>query len=234
MYLTGNLYLKPIKNESQVRSEVYERLRQAILKNQLKPGNRLIERKIAEQLEVSRTPVREAIRMLEREGLVYHIPRSGVVVAQVSDKEVLEVYRIRAVLEGLAARMAAEKITPEQLQHLVRLLKQVEQSAADNNLDDLEQVHREFNDLIYRATGSPRLYGMINSLVDFINRFALVGYCHPGRIDEATREHRQLVEAIKLRDGDLAERIARDHIENSRRAYFAKMAGLELDTNNIN
>lgn len=225
--MTGNSYLKPIKIAQQVRNEVYEQLRQAILKNRLKPGNRLIERKIAEQLGVSRTPVREAIRMLEREGLVCHIPRSGAVVARLSDKEVLEVYRIRAVLEGLAARMAAEKIKPEQLQHLNRLLKQIEQSAADNSLDDLEQVHRKFNDLIYRAAGSPRLYGMINFLVDFTDRFAPVSFCRPGRIEETTGEHRQLVEAIKLRDGDLAERIAREHIDNSRRAYFVEIVNAD-------
>jgi len=218
--------LQPVEDQRhpQIRDKVYERLRQAMLKGLLKPGDRLVERKLAEQLGVSRTPVREAIRMLELEGLVSHLPRLGSVVAQVTDTEVLEIYRIRAVLEGLAARMAAEKISEEQLQQLVNLLRSIETVAQTENQDQLETLHREFNDLIYRAAGSTRLYGMITTLVDHITRYARVGYCHPGRIAEATREHRQLVEAIKLRDGALAERVAREHIDNSRRAYFNELA----------
>lgn len=218
--------LQPLENEPlpHIRDKVYERLRQAMLNGQLKPGHRLIERKLAEQLGVSRTPVREAIRMLELEGLVAHLPRVGAVVAGVTDKEVLEIYRIRAVLEGLSARMAAEKINTDQLQQLIKLLKSIEEFAREDNLTELEKNHRLFNDVIYQAADSPRLYAMISTLVDHISRYARVGYCHPGRIEEATREHRQLVEAIKLRDGSLAERVAREHIDNSRRAYFSELA----------
>lgn len=224
--MVDDLYLQPIENEpqSQVRDKVYERLRQAILKGRLQPGDRLVERKLAEQLAVSRTPVREAIRMLELEGLVSHLPRVGAMVARVNDMEVFEIYRIRAVLEGLAARMAAERIGAEQLEHLGVLLKYIEAYSAEGDVGNLEKVHREFNDLIYKAANSQRLYGMITTLVDHITRFIRVGYSYPGRIPEATREHRQLVEAIKMRDGDLSERIAREHIDNSRRAYFREMA----------
>ncbi|MEW5954540.1 MAG: GntR family transcriptional regulator [Bacillota bacterium] len=215
-----NLYPIADEPQSQVRDKVYQQLRQAVLKGGLKPGDRLIERKLAEQLKVSRTPVREAIRMLELEGLVSHIPRIGVVVARIDDQEVYEIYRIRAVLEGLASRMAAERIEPPRLQELTALLEQIEACAAGGDLIRLEKLHREFNDSIYRTAGSPRLYTMITSLTDYITRYARVGYAHPGRLAEATREHRQLVEAIKLRDGDLAERVAREHINNSRHAYF--------------
>lgn len=217
--------LRPIENEPypQIRDKVFEQLRQAMLKGDLKPGDRLVERKLAAQLGVSRTPVREAIRMLELEGLVAHHPRAGCVVAQVSDTDVLDIYRIRAVLEGLAARMAAEKINTEQLQQLVNMVEKIEELAKNKDYEQLERVHQEFNDLVYRTADSARLYGMITTLVDHITRFTRVGYCHPGRIEEATREHRQLVEAIKMRDGALAERVAREHIDNSRRAYFNEM-----------
>lgn len=222
----NHLNLQPIENEpqSQVRDKVYEQLRQAILRSGLNPGDRLIERKLAEQLKVSRTPIREALRMLELEGLVSHLPRIGAVVARVNDLEVFENYRIRAVLEGLAARMAAEKIKPDQLQHIIQLLKSIENFAHEGDPDNLEKAHLEFNDVIYKAADNPRLYSMITTLVDHITRYARVGYCYPGRIAAATREHRQLVEAIKLHDGDLAERVAREHIDNSRRAYFSEMA----------
>lgn len=218
--------LQPVENEPypQIRDKVYEQLRQAMLKGLLKPGERLVERKLAGQLGVSRTPVREAIRMLQLEGLVAHLPRVGSVVAQVTDTEVLEIYRIRAVLEGLAARMAAEKINLVQLQQLTDLVEKIEELAKGGDLVQLERVHQEFNDFIYKVADSTRLYGMITTLVDHITRYVRVGYCHPGRIEEATREHRQLVEAIKMRDGSLAERIAREHIDNSRRAYFSEIA----------
>lgn len=224
--MVEDTFLPPVENEpqSQVRDKVYERLRQAILKDQLKPGSRLVERKLAEQLNVSRTPVREAIRMLELEGLVSHLPRIGAVVALVNDMEVYEVYRIRSVLEGLAARMAAEKIQPDQLEQLTKLLKSIEDLSLKGDPDSLERVHREFNDIIYKAADSPRLYSMITSLADYITRYVRVGYSRPGRMKEAAGEHRQLVEAIKLRDGDLAERVAREHINNSRYAYFSEMA----------
>ncbi len=224
--MNEKVFLGPIESEPQpqIRDKVYERLRSAILSGALEPGERLVERKLAELLGVSRTPVREAIRMLELEGLVTHLPRVGAVVAQVSDSEVLEIYRIRAVLEGLAARMAAEKITPEQLNKLAELVQIFEENAKQGNLERLEEAHREFNDLIYRAAGSSRLYSMITTLVEHIDRYTRVGYCHPGRIAEATLEHRQLVEAIRMRDGALAEQVAREHIDNSRRAYFIEAA----------
>ncbi len=217
--------LKPIVDEQrfQVRDKVYERLRQAIFKGVLKPGERLVERKLAERLGVSRTPVREAIRMLEYEKLVYHKPHVGAVVAEIKDSEVLEIYRIRAVLEGLAARMAAEKITPSRIEQLEVLYKLLEQYAAEAP-EKLDDVHRQFNDMIYKAADSPRLYNMITTLVDYVIRFAGVGYANPDRVKEANCEHRRLLEAIKLRDGDLAERVAREHIENSKRAYFYTLA----------
>jgi len=216
-----NFVLQPIINEPlpQVRNLVYQRLRRAILDGQLKPESRLIERKLGEQLGVSRTPIREAIRMLELEGLVSYNPKSGAVVARINVKEVFEIYRIRAVLEGLAARMAAENINREELERLSELVARMEQLSQQGEIDDLGKVHQEFNDLIYRAAGSPRLYTMITSLVESVNRYIRVGYCFPGRVAEATAEHLQLVEALRGHDGELAEQVAREHIENSRRAY---------------
>ncbi|WP_051688119.1 GntR family transcriptional regulator [Desulfofalx alkaliphila] len=210
-----------------MRDNVYSRLRKAILKGKFQPGDRLVERKLAEKLNVSRTPIREAIRMLELEGLVSHIPRVGSVVSSIDAVEVHEIYRIRAVLEGLAARMAAERIKPEQLQQLTVTLQKIEQAIIDNKIDKLEELHLDFNRLIYESAESTRLYNMITSMVDFINRFTMVGYTRPGRIAQAHKEHRLIVEAIKLRDGELAERVAREHIENSRYAYFKSIGEQE-------
>lgn len=223
--MSDEMDLEPIYPEAlpQISDKVYESLRRAILEGRLSPGARLVERKLADQFKVSRTPVREAIRMLELEGLVSYLPRAGAVVTLVDKEEVLEIYRIRAVLEGLAARMAAEKISPAQVQQLTELFKSMEDLARKGDLVKLDEVHREFNDLIYIASGSPRLYSMITSLADHIYRYVRVGYGSPGRISEANSEHSRIVEALALRDGDLAEESARKHIENSRQAFFNEL-----------
>lgn len=223
--------LTPIKleHQPQMRDQVFEKIRQAIIAGKLKPGQRLVERTLAEQLGVSRTPIREALRMLELEGLISYLPKLGAVVAQVSDAEVLEIYRIRAVLEGLAARMAAERITPEIVNKLMKKLIDIEGAARQRDLARLEREHRQFNDIIYRAAGSVRLYDMITTLVDHIHRYTKVGYSLPGRIEEATREHRRLAEAIKGKNGALAEQMAREHIDNSRKAYFQTLANQQSE-----
>ncbi|AGL00252.1 GntR family transcriptional regulator [Desulfoscipio gibsoniae] len=218
--------LTPVKlmPHPQIRDQVFQKLRRAIITGELKPNERLVERTLAEQLGVSRTPIREAIRMLELEGLISYLPKLGAVVTQVSNEEVLEIYRIRSVLEGLAARMAAENITPAATNELMKTLGELERAAEQRDLTGLEQEHRQFNDIIYQAAGSPRLYGMITTLVDHIQRYARVGYSQPQRIEEATREHRRLAEAIKAQNGALAEQVAREHIDNSRKAYFQTLA----------
>lgn len=210
------------KAPSQARDRVHQQLRRAILRGDLKPGERLVERRLAALLGVSRTPVREALRTLQEEGLVYHLPHVGTLVAEISDEDINEVFRIRAVLEGLAARMAAERIAPEELARLPALLDLIQRRSEAGNLDAMEKAHREFNGIIYQAANSPRLYRMITSLTDYIDRVVRVGYGQPGRVAEAAREHRLLVEAIQMRDGDLAEMIARAHINKSRCAYFAR------------
>ncbi|WP_406676475.1 GntR family transcriptional regulator [Moorella sp. ACPs] len=218
--------LEPIdlQNYQPVRQEAYNALREAILTGRLEPGTRLVERKIAKQLGVSRTPVREAIRKLELEGLVEHLPRRGVVVARMSTREAWEVYSIRAVLEGLAARLAAEHINPIQLKRLNELVNAMEKACDEDDYDRLQELHLEFNEIICKAAESPRLHQMIDNLVDYIVGFTKVGYSVPGRTRAATREHRELLEALMKGDGERAERIARQHIENSRQAYFLQLA----------
>lgn len=218
--------LTPIKlmPHPQMRDQVFEKLRQAIITGELEPGERLVERTLAEQLGVSRTPVREAIRMLELEGLITFLPKLGAVVAQVSDSEVLEIYQIRSVLEGLAARLAAKNITPDDAKKLMTTLANIDQAAEQQDLTKLEQEHQQFNDIIYQAADSPRLYSMITTLVDHVRCYAKVGYSQPGRIMAANQEHRLLAEAITSNDSSLAENIAREHIDNSKKAYFQKLA----------
>ncbi|PRR73617.1 GntR family transcriptional regulator [Neomoorella humiferrea] len=227
--------LEPIdlQNYQPVRQEAYNALREAILTGRLEPGTRLVERKIAKQLGVSRTPVREAIRKLELEGLVEHLPRRGVVVARMSVREAWEVYSIRAVLEGLAARLAAERINPMQLKKLNELVSAMEKACDEEDYVKLQELHLEFNSIICKAAESPRLHQMIDNLVDYIVGFTKIGYSVPGRTRAATREHRELLEALMNGDGEKAEKIARQHIENSRQAYFMQLALRDQKNTNI-
>ncbi|MDK2820131.1 MAG: hypothetical protein PWP31_96 [Clostridia bacterium] len=214
--------LQPINPEKYqpVREEAYYALREAILTGALEPGTRLVERKVAKQLGVSRTPVREAIRRLEIEGLVEHLPKRGVVVSWMSDKEAGEVYNIRAVLEGLAARLAAKNIKPTQQVKLMDLVNDMEEAYKENDSCQLQRLHIKFNEIIYEAANSSRLHHLINNLVDYIVGFTKVSYNVPGRVEEDIKEHRELAEAIVNRDIDKAEKMARKHIENASNAYF--------------
>ncbi|KXG78392.1 HTH-type transcriptional repressor RspR [Fervidicola ferrireducens] len=205
-----------------VSREVFKVLREAILNGAFSPGTRLVEREIARKLGVSRTPVREAIHKLEQEGLVRHIPRKGVVVSCISDQDVHEIYTIRAVLEGLAARLAAARISRKKLMRLNELVKAMERALEKGDEENLQSLHMEFNRTIYESAQSPRLFQMISILSDYIASFAKVGYSVPGRSQEATEEHKSLVKALFDGNADLAEKIARLHIEKSREAYFRK------------
>ncbi|MGB9792258.1 MAG: GntR family transcriptional regulator [Thermacetogeniaceae bacterium] len=200
--------------------QVYQMLRKAILSEEIKPGERLVERKIATKLGVSRTPVREALRMLETEGLVKHIPRKGVVVTRLSPQEAWEIYQIRSVLEGLAARLAAEWITKEEVEHIENLLEEMEKAVEAKDLVYLNELNNQFNDAIYTAARSPRLKQMISNLYDYIASFARIGYNLPGRIQEVLAEHRGIFEAIKKGDVEEAERLARAHVVRSCECYF--------------
>lgn len=216
--------------ESEIKQpQVYQILRQAILGEQLKPGERLVERKIAMQLGVSRTPVREAIRKLESEGLLRHVPRKGVVVTRLSPQDAWEIYQIRAVLEGLAARMAAEWITQEEVEHIEKLIAEMEKAVESKDLSYLNELNSRFNDAIYGASRSPRLKQMITNLYDYIVSFARIGYNLPGRIQEVLAEHKALFDAIKKGDVEEAERVARRHVERSCECYFVSRALAEQE-----
>jgi DNA-binding GntR family transcriptional regulator len=214
--------LKKIRVEtySNIRDSSLKALREAILEGNLKPGERLIERDIAAKLGISRTPVREAIRKLELEGLVTQVPGKGVVVAKISFEEVIEIYHIRAVLEGLAARLAAEKINEQIRNNLRMLISKMQIAIRDDHQDMMITLNTEFNELIYESAGSPRLYQMLSNMAEYVQKFAQTGYRWPGRIAEATKEHEQIASAIIAGNGELAEKFAIAHIESSKKIYI--------------
>lgn len=212
-------------NMGHIRDSVFSIIRSAILNGKLEPGERLVERDIAEQLGISRTPVREAIRQLEREGLVTHIPRKGVVVSGFSKADVMEIMAIRAVLEGLICSTAAVKIRARDLERLESILRQMQDEHTKGNHKKLNQLNNRFHDIIYRAAESPRLYDLLSNLREYINRFAQIAYTKPGRIEEALIEHGKIVQTLRNHDSHEAEEAAKQHVEKSSEAYM-KIASL--------
>ena len=220
--------LVPIKLDGYkpLRDVVFETLRDAIITQVLKPGERLMEIQLADEMGVSRTPVREAIRKLELEGLVVMVPRKGAYVAGVSMKDIHEVYEVRSALEMLAATLAAERITEEELDALERqvLRESEEEDKQDgSDLDNIIYIDSSFHDIIYQAAHNQRLVQFVNILQEQLQRFRAASLARPGRSKTALEEHKQIVEALSDRNGELAARLAREHIENAENAMIASM-----------
>lgn len=194
---------------------VFETLREAIISGHLRPGERLMELQLAEEMGVSRTPVREAIRKLELEGFLVMMPRKGAYVAGVSLKDINDVFEIRAALDSLAAGLAAERITKEELNHLEHALVTGTESVGQNDLDSIVSTDTDFHDIIYQASRNQRLIQFVNNLREQIQRFRTTSLAFPGRMQIAFDEHRKLVDAIAAGDVDSARSLAQEHIENA-------------------
>lgn len=209
--------LQPIRLDAYkpLREVVRETLREAIQSGVLEPGERLMEIQLAEELGVSRTPIREAIRKLELDGFVVMIPRRGTYVADISLKDISQVFEIRSALEELAAGLAAERITEEEMEYLERMLVEIGDYIEEGDLDKIVEADVSFHDVLYKASRNKRLVEIINNLREQILRFRSVSMNQPGRLANTWEEHRQLVEAIAARDVSEAQRIARTHMENS-------------------
>ena len=209
--------LIPVKLDSYkpLREVVFETLREAIINGTLKPGERMMEIQLAEQLGVSRTPVREAIRKLELEGFVVKIPRKGAYVAGISLKDIADVFEVRAAMEGLAAGLAAERITAEELEEMERLLVRIGEHIEANRLEEVVEMDTLFHEALYKASRNLKLEQILQNLREQIQRFRSTSLAFPGRMREALEEHKKIVEAISERNAALAQQLAQEHIENA-------------------
>jgi DNA-binding GntR family transcriptional regulator len=221
--------LSPSKLDSYqpLREVVCETLRDAIRKGKLKPGERLMESQLAEDLGVSRTPVREAIRKLELEGYVIMMPRRGTYVANLSIRDVNEVFEIRTSLDSLASGLAAERITDEELERLQRLLVAIGGYIEENDMDKIVECDTEFHDLLYQASRNSRLVGIIFNLREQLTRFRSTSMAFPGRLKATLEEHRRIVEAIAQGDGAEARAAAEYHMEKSEQTLLESMEAMK-------
>lgn len=222
-------HLQPIKLDSYkpLRELVCETIRQAIIDGTFNPGERLMEIQLADEMGVSRTPIREAIRKLELEGFVVMIPRRGTYVADISIKDITEIYEIRTSLDVLAAGLAAERITDEELETLNRLLVEIGQHIADNDMEKIVEVDTAFHDVLYQASRNERLVSIINNLREQLTGIRGRSMSYPGRLIETMDEHRSLVDCIAARDVERAQEAARMHIENAEHTLMKSLSVAE-------
>lgn len=209
--------LVPIKldNYKPLREIVFETLRDAIITGKMGPGERLMEIQLAEEMGVSRTPVREAIRKLELEGFVVMVPRKGAYVAGVSIKDIADVFEVRAALEALAASLAAERITEEELDRLERSIVSINEVSDGKNINKVVESDVDFHDMLYQASRNEKLITIITNLKEQLQRYRATSLAEEGRTKDAVDEHKQIVEALSERNGELAAELARQHIENA-------------------
>ena len=207
-----------------LRDVVFNTLRKAILKGELKPGERLMEIALAERLGVSRTPVREAMRKLELEGLVVKIPRRGAQVANITEKDLNDVLEVRMALENLSIENACKKMTEEQLAELKKAAKVFEATMEDGNLVKLAEADVAFHEVIYQSSDNRRLNQVLNNLREQIYRYRVEYLKEEETRKLLVKEHDEIYEAIRNRDVKTAQEISYQHIENQREAIIRSIS----------
>lgn len=197
-----------------LRDVVFNTLREAILRGDLEPGERLMEIGLANRLGVSRTPIREAIRKLELEGLVVMIPRKGAHVASITKKDLQDVLEVRTSLEILAAKLACERMDDQQRENLYQALEHFKDVLKTKDVTAIAGADVDFHDVIFASTQNARLVQILNNLREQMYRYRLEYLKDFSSHERLLQEHRALAAAIEAKDQELAAAIVRAHIEN--------------------
>ena len=197
-----------------LRDVVFHTLREAILRGDLKPGERLMEIQLANKMGVSRTPIREAIRMLEQEGLAVTMPRKGAEVAKMTLKGMEDVLEIRAALDELACQLACERITEEQLVRLEQKKKDFEVSLKTGNVKQIAEADVNFHDVIYDATKNPKLVVLLNNLREQVYRYRVEYLKNSEIYPTLIKEHEAVVQALRHRNKEEVTMAMREHVKN--------------------
>jgi len=215
----GNIHF--LEPPNSISDQIYERLKQQILHGEIEPGERLMQNQVAENLRASRTPVREAFRRLEQDGLVERVPQGGVRVTRLDMEAIQEVFGIRNVLEAYAVELACGRITAEEIGSLKRLVNQAGdllssgELGRETKIKRLFEMNSQFHDIIYRASGNSYLLGMINSLRFIVGRLRFLGLRADSTWSRAWEEHAQLIGLLEKKDKESAARLLKTHLVNA-------------------
>lgn len=195
-----------------LRDVVFNTLRRAILKGELEPGERLMEIALANRLGVSRTPIREAIRKLELEGLVVMIPRKGAEVARITEKDLRDVLEVRTSLEKLAIELACDRVTDEDIRDLRETCQAFADSLDNEDLTEIAEKDVAFHDVIFRATKNARLIQILNNLREQMYRYRLEYLKDKESHPRLVEEHQKILDAIVKKDKERAVCLIQEHI----------------------
>ena len=210
------------KNKS-MREKVYDTLKQMIIDGVIKPGERIIETEYSNKFQISRTPIREAIRMLELEGLV-ESQTTGVIVKTLTREEISEIYKIRIALESLIIEEIIKKINNQDIKKLEKVLKNTKKAFEVKDIEKVFSLFTEFNQILYDIASLPKVTGMINNINLYLKRFRKLSIDNPSRKEEAFEDHVQILEAIKNKELSTAISINRMHLEKSMNFILSKLS----------
>jgi DNA-binding GntR family transcriptional regulator len=204
--------LQAIQERKSLGEHVFENLKHSIVRGKIASGEWLVESHIAKTLGISRTPVREAIHKLEREGLIERQPRGGFTVLGLKRNDIEETFGIRSVLEGYAARLAAVKHKTQELEELENKIEEFQNALDRNKMNLLTAINTDFHDLLYSLSKSPKLINMINGLRDQIYRYRQMILKEKQFASTSNQDHKKMLKYIRKRDAEGAEHVVREHI----------------------
>lgn len=211
-----------------LRDVVFKTLRQAILRGELKPGERLMEIHLANRLGVSRTPIREAIRKLELEGLVIMIPRRGAEVAKITEKSLKDVLEVRRCLDALSVELACDRITQEEEQQLGTACREFEEATKTGDATVIARADVKFHDIIIAAAGNERLTSLINNLAEQMYRYRFEYIKDESNHERIIMEHRNIYNSVMTKDKSKAAQAVKTHID-SQEETIVKQIHLESE-----
>ncbi len=200
-----------LRKHKTLREQIVFSLRESIIRGELKPGTKLTEPELATRLGISRTPIRESFRQLESEGFLTVIPRKGAVVSNITRKDIEDFFELKSLLEGYAARVAAEKMTEKDVDKLIQLNKELADCAENNNYERFFTKNEEFHNYFLTLCGNEKLVEIRDTMVKRFLGFRMAALSMPGRLMESVKQHEQAIKAFKKGDGRLAEAVLVEH-----------------------
>jgi len=204
-----------IKGYELLSQKIYREIKTQITRGFMEPGERIYANKIAKDLNVSRTPVRESLQKLSSEGFLKVTPNKAMVVAEVSLEDAKEVLQVRGVLEGLSAGICAKKINEKEIQKFEKIIQKMNIAVKKGDLIDYCELDDNFHELILKICGNKRIMKIRESLDNFIYRFRIKSLSVAGRIENSKIEHKDILESLKQHDSEKAEKLSKEHMNNT-------------------
>lgn len=204
-----------VNDKYSLRGRVFHKIREDILKGRYRQNEAMKELQISKELGVSRTPVREALRQLELEGLVAIIPNKGAVVSGINARDISDIYAIRSIIEGLCAQWAAENISDEQLDELEEIVYLSEFHLQKGHIDQLYELDNKFHEMLYEASGSKILRHVLSDFHHYVQRVRKTSLSAPDRAVKSISEHKAILEALRTKNSEKARDLTNVHVRNT-------------------